>query len=113
MRSGGRVTRPIGPVTHADAFTVFHALRIRSPQHGAKLVWVYVAPLLDCDEPRRLSGFALARDLDTKLPTVRRALRTLNAWGLVECTTEPGPQSAGWYRLGPAWRRVRDGYRAP
>ncbi|MFN8716602.1 MAG: hypothetical protein ACK50C_06390 [Gemmatimonadaceae bacterium] len=100
-------------VTHAEAFDVFRALRLRTPQHGAKLVWAFVAPLLDYDEPRRLSGFAIARDLDTKLPTVRRALRTLHGWGLVECTTDPGPQSAGWYRLGPAMRRVRDGYRAP
>lgn len=100
-------------VTHADAFTVFLALRIRTPQHGAKLVWVYVAPLLDYDDARPLSGYAIARTLDTKLSTVRRALRALHAWGLVECTTEPGPQSAGWYRLGPAMRRVRDGYHAP
>jgi len=100
-------------VTHAEAFTAFLALRIRSPQHAAKLVWVYVAPMLDYNHARPLSGYAIARTLDTKLSTVRRALRSLHAWGLVECVDEPGPQSAGWYRLGPAWRRVRDGHHAP
>ncbi len=92
---------------------MFYALRLRSPQLGAKLVWVFIAPDLAAKVPRRLSGYTIARDLDTKLPTVRRALRTLHEWGLVECVTEPGAQTAGWYRLGPNALRVIDGYRHP
>lgn len=94
------------PLSHEDAFTAFYALRMRTPQLGAKLVWVYVAPLLDPHDDRPLSGCAIAKVLDTKLPTVRRALQSLHEWGLVECTVPPGPRSAGWYRLGAEARRL-------
>ena len=64
-------------MTHEDAVTVFRALRIRSPNLGAKLLWFVLALTLGDDMPTLMSQAQLARLLDTKSSTVRRSLATL------------------------------------
>lgn len=93
-------------MTHAAAFDAFLALRFRTPSHASKLVWVYIAPMLNDETARALSASAIARALDTKFTTVRRALEHLEAVGLVTCTQRPQKTLPGHYRLGPATRGV-------
>jgi hypothetical protein len=89
-----------GSLSHADAFGAFLRLRLRTPAHATKLVWVYVAPLLHPSQSRPLSVHAIARQLDTKTKTVRRSLEHLGWIGLINCTVQPGQCTAGHYRHG-------------
>lgn len=92
-----------------------HVLRSRrlSGHTCAKLIWCYMAPILDEQEGRAIKVRVTARALGLNRSTVRRALSVLVDTQFLECVKATTKGTAGEYRFGEAVRESGAPRRAP
>ena len=83
---------------------VLHSKRLRQ-RLAAKLIWCYMAPMLDESDPRAIKVRVTGEALGMHRRTVRNAIRLLLGMGFLDCAKPPNRGAPGLYRIGKAASR--------